>query len=443
MSPASGKYERRLCWAALMVIAVLGGSASAQTAQSSTSDEQSKIVPPLIVNLPASGVSLTQLAIQDGRLVIAGRTEEPHAAVKVDGRYYAMAGADRRFRSSFIAPSSCAVELQTRRGVDKVMVAGCEPEGTAASAVTVQSVLRNSGISFRLLSIEAGLLVAEGMTPKPGMSVTLDGRFERKSDGKGFFRFSILHRPGDCTVDLRTRLGTDRALVADCGPKGERGPRGATGPAGPVGPQGPQGDTGPIGPQGQQGATGSAGPIGPQGAQGPQGPQGVQGPQGDTGPQGPQGLQGPIGPQGPAGMVLGYGSFYTTSTAVVGLNAAMRNWTPGVAGGSTPISTVGGLNNTQITLPVAGDYTIQFQMNKRGNTNAAALQIYTGASCTATAENILGDVASNNIVSAAGIIRTVTANTTLQVCQKANANLTPSPFVAGAITGLLSVMRVN
>jgi hypothetical protein len=140
-------------------------------------------------------------------------------------------------------------------------------------------------------------------------------------------------------------------------------------------------------------------------------------------------------------MVLGYGSFQTTSTIGIAQNAAMRDWTAGVSGGATPISTVGGTNNTQITLPVAGDYLVQFQMNRKTNNNTATLQVYTGAGCTSTQENVVGTTSTSGaITSAAGIIRTTVANTTLQICQKFNATITPS---SGATTGLLTVMRLN
>jgi hypothetical protein len=115
-----------------------------------------------------------------------------------------------------------------------------------------------------------------------------------------------------------------------------------------------------------------------------------------------------------------------------------------ISGGATPIVAVGPPNDSQITLPVAGDYFIQFQMNRRTNNNQAALRVYTGANCTATAENIVGDVAVQSApVAAQGIIRTTAANTTIQICQKANQTITPQAWTGGGITGMLTVMRLN
>jgi hypothetical protein len=150
------------------------------------------------------------------------------------------------------------------------------------------------------------------------------------------------------------------------------------------------------------------------------------------------------GPQGPAGTVLGYGSFITTSTSTLSLNSAMRSWTSTVSGGTTPISTVGGSNNTQITLPVAGDYHVGFQMNRRQSTNQVALQVVTGSGCTGTVQLILSDDRSQNApAGASGIIRTTAANTLLQICQKSSSSIQPKPWVTGAITGMLTVTRLN
>ena len=144
------------------------------------------------------------------------------------------------------------------------------------------------------------------------------------------------------------------------------------------------------------------------------------------------------------GPLFGYGSFVTTSVTTVAANAAMAGWTSTNSGGATPVATVGGTGNIQITLPVAGDYFVQFHTTKRSNNNAAVLQVYTGANCTGTAQSILGESATSGVgVTASGIIRTTSANTTLQVCQKGTQSITAAPTTAGALTGMLTVMRVN
>ena len=54
----------------------------------------------------------------------------------------------------------------------------------------------------------------------------LDDRFEKTSDKRGHFQFRILYHPRDCIVTLSTRAGSSRALVANCGPDGDKGARG-------------------------------------------------------------------------------------------------------------------------------------------------------------------------------------------------------------------------
>jgi hypothetical protein len=128
----------------------------------------------------------------------------------------------------------------------------------------------------------------------------------------------------------------------------------------------------------------------------------------------------------------------------VAANAAVAGWASTNSGGATPIATVGGTGNIQITLPVAGDYFVQFQTTKRANNNAAILQVYTGADCSSTAQSILGEAASSALsVTGSGIVRTAAANTTLQICQKGTQSITAAPAVAGSVTGMLTVMRVN
>ena len=134
----------------------------------------------------------------------------------------------------------------------------------------------------------------------------------------------------------------------------------------------------------------------------------------------------------------------TTSTTTIAQNSAMNSWSATVSGGATPILTVGGSNNSQVTLPVAGDYFVQFHMTKRSNNSGAVLQVFTGANCLGTAHIILGEASTSGAaVSASGIIRTISSNTALQICQKGNQSITPSPAIAGSATGSLTVMRLN
>jgi hypothetical protein len=98
--------------------------------------------------------------------------------------------------------------------------------------------LPHSKIVLDLLEIDAGRLSVRGHTALAHQKMTLDGRFFATSDGKKAFGLDIVYLPVDCVVDLKTSLGTDAAVVGNCGAKG---PAGKVGPAGPRGPQGAAG----------------------------------------------------------------------------------------------------------------------------------------------------------------------------------------------------------
>jgi hypothetical protein len=178
----------------------------------------------------------------------------------------------------------------------------------------------NSGITLGELAIRSGRLVIQGETKPAGVLVTLDKRFKVRSDANGCFHLSLSYHPTTCTIALSTARGTDKAVVAGCGPDGPTGLRGPAGPAGATGSAGAKGDAGPTGPKGVTGATGAAGPTGPSGPAGAQGPQGAVGPTGVTGATGATGATGSTGAtgaQGPAGTVLGYTEAYSASTQLV------------------------------------------------------------------------------------------------------------------------------
>lgn len=154
----------------------------------------------------------------------------------------------------------------------------------------------------------AGLLVVTGHTQHPFETISLDGKYTTKSDGRRRFHFRVPYYPPTCTVTLKAGDDDRTAAVAVCAAAGNAGPRGEPGPQGVAGVVGPQGLRGPAGPQGAPGPQGARGPQGSQGLQGPAGAQGATGSAGPTGPQGPAGPRGPAGvagqagPQGPTGV---------------------------------------------------------------------------------------------------------------------------------------------
>jgi hypothetical protein len=200
-------------------------------------------------------------------------------------------------------------------------------------------------ISVTTATVEAGKLVIEGKSPQPKQKVTLDGRFNEKSNGSRAFRFSLDdYLPPSCIVSLKAGALLTTAVVANCGPRGltPRGPwngedeyvaddlvtfggsswrakrdnTGKTPASGKdweafarAGETGPQGNAGPVGPAGPQGDTGPQGEIGPQG---PQGATGVQGPTGATGPQGIVNAWQISGTPSESGLAGGFGNFKFT-----------------------------------------------------------------------------------------------------------------------------------
>jgi hypothetical protein len=128
-----------------------------------------------------------------------------------------------------------------------------------------------AGVRLKDVRIMNGKLVIVGKTRVPRVRLSVDGK-KRTSTVSGNFRFALDDWPLDCEITISSPYGTQRALVAGCGPEGPEGPVGPQGPAGAPGARGQQGQDGDQGPRGPAGVAGSAG------APGAQGPQGVPGP---------------------------------------------------------------------------------------------------------------------------------------------------------------------
>lgn len=179
----------------------------------------------------------------------------------------------------------------------------------AAFCVLSSRAYANGEISINMALISNGDLTVFGtLSPPHAANVSLDDKYDARSDQDGRFSFRVPYHPERCVVTLKSETVSRQAVVGYCSqphfvqvaavaakptpmmpaansPKGEVGPRG---------PQGAAGQQGPEGPQGERGAKGDQGPAGPAG---PPGPVGQAGPKGETGDKGERG---PAGPEGKA-----------------------------------------------------------------------------------------------------------------------------------------------
>lgn len=147
--------------------------------------------------------------------------------------------------------------------------------------------------------IAQGELRVGGTVGQPGVSVSLDNKFNAVSDKTGVFVFRVPYLPPTCIVTVAAGQELHQVVIANCGPTGTAGPAGAPGPKGDIGAPGAPGAPGERGPIGVKGDPGPPGPTGPQGPAGPEGPPGPPGAAGERGPIGVKGDPGPTGPAGP------------------------------------------------------------------------------------------------------------------------------------------------
>lgn len=61
-----------------------------------------------------------------------------------------------------------------------------------------------------------GVLLVRGQTAAPFQIVSLDGRYERRSDKDGYFVFRIAYRPLFCAVDLTSGSEFKSVEVENC-----------------------------------------------------------------------------------------------------------------------------------------------------------------------------------------------------------------------------------
>ena len=108
------------------------------------------------------------------------------------------------------------------------------PQAASAQGVPAPGQTIAPGLSVTSVSIESGRLIITGTTATANTLVTLERRFQARSNARGRFGFSLLYTVDDCIVDLSTSRGAGRAVVTGCGLKGATGQRGPTGLTGPA-----------------------------------------------------------------------------------------------------------------------------------------------------------------------------------------------------------------
>jgi hypothetical protein len=71
----------------------------------------------------------------------------------------------------------------------------------------------------------AGVLVVRGETSQSSQRVTLDGRFEERTNKFNEFTFRVRYLPRDCLVTLRAGRETRPSFVANCNAAGAQPPK--------------------------------------------------------------------------------------------------------------------------------------------------------------------------------------------------------------------------
>jgi hypothetical protein len=80
--------------------------------------------------LPNTGITLSEVTIESGRLHISGRTSAPRETITVDGQFTVASDGDREFRFSLVyLPPTCVVRLGIGSATDQAIVANCGLQG--------------------------------------------------------------------------------------------------------------------------------------------------------------------------------------------------------------------------------------------------------------------------------------------------------------------------
>jgi hypothetical protein len=175
----------------------------------------------------AQNMTLGDVKVANGRLVVTGTSARPNSTIKLDGQFTAKSNAAKGFSFNLLYhPNDCIVEL------------------TEGSAAPVHAIVADCG--------------TRGVNPRGAWSATAR-----------YLVDDIVVWSGSswrARQDHRNR--SPAANPSFWEQFAAKGAQGAAGPAGAAGPPGPNGAAGPQGPEG---------PAGPQGSPGPQGPAGDSG----------------------------------------------------------------------------------------------------------------------------------------------------------------------
>ena len=166
---------------------------------------------------------------------------------------------------------------------------------------------------------------------------------------------------------------------------------------------------GPTGPTGPMGVTGATGPTGASGVTGPTGPTGASDVTGPTGETGPTGIMGPTGPTGPE-LDNNYALFVNQTTdissgSVIPLALQFSGGTPNIT-----------VNNTTITLPSPGTYSVSFSLTGRFgvNQNGSISPIINGITQDRLATTNNTNSANSDITIQDGTLIQASTNSTVQ-----------------------------
>jgi hypothetical protein len=85
-----------------------------------------------------------------------------------------------------------------------------------ACVLLLMGVPAHAEITITQSEYAAGVLVVRGETSQPNQRVTLDGRFDTRTDSVSRFVFRVRYLPSDCTADIRAGRETHPLVVTNC-----------------------------------------------------------------------------------------------------------------------------------------------------------------------------------------------------------------------------------
>lgn len=87
-----------------------------------------------------------------------------------------------------------------------------------AAAVVSMATVAHAEITVTHAQYAAGVLVVRGETSTPNQRVTLDGRYDTRTDRNKRFVFRLRYLPRECGVTIRAGQEVRPARVANCSP---------------------------------------------------------------------------------------------------------------------------------------------------------------------------------------------------------------------------------